>query len=99
MNIVDARDWAYFFIPTEPMRERMLQKMGLFPHLSHHHDRVQKGGQPFGSTPTNRHHINMSEIVVKNEIALIFDAKRKEAGKKRLKCGCFDEIIQTVKQK
>ena len=38
-------------------------------------------------------------IATKNEIATTFKRMRKESGKKRLKHGCLDELIKSVKQK
>ena len=50
-----------------------------------------KGGRPEGSTSKRRKHNELSEIAAKNEIATIFEMKRKEAGKKRIKKGWLDE--------
>ena len=58
-----------------------------------------KGGRPGGSTSNRRKHYELSEIAAKNEIVTIFEKKRKDAGNKRLKRGCFAEIIGTVLRK
>ena len=58
-----------------------------------------KGGRPIGSTLLKREHTELSVIATKNEIATTFKRMRKESGKKRLKRGCLDELIKSVKQK
>ena len=61
------------------------------------HKRV-KGGQSEGTTDKRKYNNSKAAISSKNEIADIYFTKKKAAGKKRLKCGCLEEIIAEVKE-
>ena len=71
----------------------------LFHHPTDHNNPRIKGGRPIGTTSNSQQHIDLSEIAAKNEIATLHSKDRKAAGKKRLKRGHLEGIIQSVKKK
>ena len=58
-----------------------------------------KGGRPTGSTKSKRRVCELALLAVKNEIATTYESERKLAGKKRLKRGRLDEIIEESKSR
>ena len=71
----------------------------LFYHPTDHNNPIIKRGRPIGTTSNSQQHIDLSEIAAKNEIATLYHKDRKAAGKKRLRRGHLEGIIQSVKKK
>ena len=59
----------------------------------------KKGGRPKGSTEAKKKHTTDAIIAAKNEIAILFEKAREQAGGARVSKGCIKLIIDDIKRK